>query len=155
MASTDASPEFAQSTKKIAEDQSVMDDINRPQVDSPISMDTSELQRVLQSAIEEEKEEFAVVDVRTVLEMFKNMNEKISSLQASQQQLSTQTQNSIRRNLEEDFNKSFQSQEEKITKLQKQLSDISRKNTLYEQILQYNTDIISDISKRLDNVELE
>ena len=80
------------------------------------------------------------IDVRTVLAMFQKLEE--SKAQASKESVVAEV------------NEAMKEYEHRIQHLEEELKNVSRKAKLTEDILQYNRQVMNDITKRLDSLEL-
>ena len=93
-----------------------------------------------------------VLDVKTVLEMFHHYNTQIEALQCVN--VSDAWKKEVKAEIEQDVNVAMEMQEKRIEKLEMQLRDANRKAALAEDILCYNSDVMEDITKCLDTLEL-
>ena len=110
------------------------------------------LQQIVQDS--EERSSLQVIDVRSVVGMMKNINEQIKVLRKEREDDVEMITSKVKRNLEHEFNLAHESQEEKIKKMEQTLQDLKKRNQLYEDILQFNGDMVADLSKRMDAIEL-
>ena len=93
-------------------------------------------------------ESLGVIDVRTVLDMFQSIK---SEMAGRTEMTSNET---IKQKIEEELNSAMSLQDTTIEKMKKEIQDLKRKSKLTEEVIQYNTCIISDLASKLDNVEL-
>ena len=126
---------------------------------SLINTPSEEMKQILEDlAVKESQGDTPqVLDIRTVMQMFEKIKSEIATIKTKQKEESepqTEMERSIRRNLEEDFNRSIVTQEQRIDQLEKKLNDATRKSKLYEDVIQYNAALMDDITKRLNKIEL-
>ena len=110
-----------------------------------------------------------VMDVKTVLKYVTSVNGKIAQMKQNQatelaafkQELRKTTEeqikkkmDSVKKNMELDFNKVIQQYEREIKDLQKDLKHQKTKVAIMAGVLQHNHSVIQDISRRLSNTEL-
>ena len=102
------------------------------------------------------QENLQILDIRTVLGMLQQISTKIdeNKTQSPDCKQIEEMKQEIKRNLEADFNKAMENQDAVIANLKQELADFKNKSMLYENIMHYHADVINDMSKRLDALEL-
>ena len=98
------------------------------------------------------KENAKVIDVRTVLEMFHQVMSKRNS--TVEDQTLHQWKIQLKDEINKDVNASFEAYEEKIKKLEEDLCGSDRKLKIVQDVITRQNDIIKDLTKRMDAVEL-
>ena len=92
-----------------------------------------------------------VVDIKTVLHMFKSLSVKLDESADARIDLMTKK---MQETVEKDVNKNLEIYENRIKTLEAELRNTNRRAKLTEDILVRNNDILSDMMKRLDSIEL-
>ena len=100
-------------------------------------------------------EDARVLDIRTVLKMFHQLQQTSTGQQGQQGgqdlgDLKTQ----LKQEIDEEVNKAVQAYEERIKSLEMNLHQSDKKIKLMQEIMIRSNDLVSDLSKRLDAVEL-
>ena len=124
--------------------------------DQDLEITVQEMQRSLQAISDKDlrDENLKVIDIRSVMEMMQSISSKIEDLKESRSADKQEIIRSVRRRLEEDFNSASTFQEKRIEQLESELTKVKKRAGLYENILQYNNNIMFDLTKRLSKVEL-
>ena len=107
--------------------------------DNEMEIDQGDVQSFLKE--HDISESATVVDVRTVLEMFNKLSKKMDT-------------ESIKKEIEEDVNRTMEIYDKKIKDLEKDVRNTNRRAKLMEDILSHNQQLMHDITKRLDGLEL-
>ena len=91
------------------------------------------------------------IDVRTVLKIYHDFKEEINSLKNPS---NSEADHSLRKQIEADVNQTMELYDEKMQKIERRLRDSERRSKLTEDILKYQHAVITDMAKRLDNIEM-
>ena len=92
------------------------------------------------------------IDVRTVLAMFQNMKQIFSSKLSRDEH--GKYVGKIKTMVETEVNGAMKQYEEKIHTLERDLRNSNRKARILEDVVRYNSDLLQDVTKRLDSLEL-
>ena len=133
------SPAFNRDSPKRYKVAANMETENFEEESYPITDTTSEVDETLE-----------VVDVRTVLQMFQQCKEELKISKNTAQAMKSE----IKKEIESDLNTALEMQEKRIEKLEEEIRDANRRAKLSEDIIRYNAEVVEDITKRLDSLEL-
>ena len=100
------------------------------------------------------KENLQVIDLRTVHGMLQSVSSEIEGIKHAPTPDLELFKTSLKKEVEEDVNKIVNIQEEEIAKLRSELDQVKKRAQLSEEVIKYNALVMNDVTKRLDNVEL-
>ena len=129
--------------------------MGEPKVNEDIQMseEEGEIAEKIRAAQDKQitEESVDVVDLRTVLSMFQGTKERIEKIEA---QIKQESQKSITISKDQELQKSFDHYDKRMEEIMEQCKASNRKMNLMADILVYNQQVMDDLARRLDSVEI-